>query len=94
MPATVKTIGSSGQICLGKEFAGQTVLVEEDREAGVWIVKRGSFIPDSERWLHTPAVKAEIDEAMDYLDANPPKETDLDALEAQATPDSRTRHGK
>lgn len=94
MPAIVKTIGSSGQICLGKEFAGQTVLVEEDREAGVWIVKRGSFIPDSERWLHTPAVKAEIDEAMDYLDANPPKETDLNALEAQATPDSRTRHGK
>ena len=88
MTATVKTIGASGQICLGKEFAGQTVLVEEDREAGVWIVKRGSFIPDSERWLHAPAIKAEIDEALDYLDANPPKETDLDELAARA------RHGK
>ena len=47
----IKTIGSSGQISLGKKFAGQSVMLEEIK-AGVWIVKLGRFIPDSEQWLH------------------------------------------
>ncbi len=47
----IKTVGSSGQISLGKKFAGQTVMLDEI-EAGVWIVKIGRFIPDNEKWLH------------------------------------------
>ena len=48
---TIKIVGSSGQISLGKKFAGQTVMLDEI-EAGVWIVKIGRFIPDNEKWLH------------------------------------------
>jgi hypothetical protein len=48
--ATIKTIGRSGQIALGKEYAGRSVLVDQ-LEPGVWIIKLGEFIPDSERWL-------------------------------------------
>jgi len=36
MPA-IKTVGRSGQISLGKEFAGQHVLIDEI-EPGVWIL--------------------------------------------------------
>jgi putative transposon-encoded protein len=36
----VKTIGSNGQISLGKEFAGKMVLVEQIEE-GTWIIKCG-----------------------------------------------------
>jgi hypothetical protein len=28
----------------------------EEIKAGVWIVKLGRFIPDSEKWLHGPGV--------------------------------------
>jgi putative transposon-encoded protein len=35
----VKTIGSSGQISLGKQYAGRTVTVEQVAE-GVWTIKR------------------------------------------------------
>ena len=35
----------------------------DEIEPGVWIVKVGAFIPDSERWLHEPAEKAKLDEA-------------------------------
>jgi len=46
----IKTVGNSGQISLGKKFAGQTVLVDEI-QAGVWIVKDGRFISNNEKWV-------------------------------------------
>lgn len=52
----VKSIGTSGQISLGKEHAGRKVLVENP-EPGVWVIRTATIIPDNERWLHEPAVK-------------------------------------
>ena len=76
----IKTVGSSGQIALGKQYAGRHVLVEE-REPGVWIVKLGQFIPDNERWIHTPEIQADLKESFAWAVKNPPRETDLDELE-------------
>ena len=78
----IKTVGSSGQISLGKKFAGQTVMLDE-LEAGVWIVKLGRFIPDNEKWLHGPDAQAELNEAIAWAEENPPKDTDLEELEAR-----------
>jgi hypothetical protein len=78
--ASVKTIGSSGQIALGKEYAGRQALVEEV-EPGTWVVKLGQFVPDSERWLHATRVQKELDEAITWAESHAPNETDLDALE-------------
>jgi hypothetical protein len=77
----IKTVGSSGQISLGKKFAGQTVLLDEI-ETGVWIVKLGRFIPENEKWLHRPEVQAELNEAIAWAEENPPKRTNFDKLEA------------
>ena len=68
----IKTVGSSGQISLGKKFAGQTVMLDEI-EAGVWIVKIGRFIPDNEKWLHRPDVQAELNEAIAWQRKTRPK---------------------
>jgi hypothetical protein len=38
-------------------------------------------IPDNERWLHEPVVKAKLDRALARAAANPPSETDLAELE-------------
>lgn len=77
--AVIKTVGQSGQIALGKAYAGRHVLMDE-LEPGVWLVKLGEFIPDSERWLHAPDVKADLDEAIEWAESHPALETDLDAL--------------
>ena len=77
--ATVKTIGASGQIALGKEYAGRHVLVDEV-ERGVWVVKLGDFIPDSERWLHRPSVSPVIDRAIAWAEKHPPRRTNLEKL--------------
>ncbi len=80
MPQEVKTIGASGQISLGKQYAGRTVIVDE-LEDGVWMIKTAQVIPDNERWLHEPEFKKKLDRALEWSATHPPKETDLDALE-------------
>lgn len=76
----IKTIGRSGQLSLGKKYAGRTVQVEEVEE-GVWTIKVGEFIPDNERWLLDPEVSRDLDEAIAWAERTPPADTDLDELE-------------
>ena len=78
----IKKVGNSGQISLGKKFAGQTVMLEEI-DTGVWIVKLGRFIPDNEIWLHEPDVQAELNEAIAWAEKNPPEDTNFEELEAR-----------
>jgi hypothetical protein len=80
--AIIKTIGSSGQISLGKKFAGQTVMLDEI-QAGVWMLKIGRFIPDNEKWLYEPDVQAELNEAIAWAEKNPPEDTNFEELEAR-----------
>jgi hypothetical protein len=53
MTASVKRGGTSGQISLGKEFAGRTVRIKST-EPGVWLIRTARTIPDAELWLHQP----------------------------------------
>jgi hypothetical protein len=82
--AAVKTVGSSGQIALGKQYAGQQVLVDQV-EPGVWLIKVGEFVPDSERWLFRDSVAADLDEAIGWAEDNPPGESDMDALDSKVS---------
>ena len=79
MMATLKRVGASGQISLGKEFAGRTVLVDSS-EPGVWLIKTAHTIPDTELWLHQPEAAARLDRALSAID-QPAAETDLSVLE-------------
>lgn len=79
MKAATKRIGVSGQLSLGKEFAGRTVLVETP-EPGVWLIKTASTIPDSELWLHQSPHAERLKRALNAVDL-PASEADLDALE-------------
>jgi hypothetical protein len=75
----VKTIGVNGQISLGKQYAGQQVLVEE-QEAGVWLIRAADVIPRNERWLHEPEHKAGLDAALSWAAENAASDADGDAI--------------
>lgn len=77
---SIKTVGRSGQVSLGKKYAGRTVQIEEVEE-GLWTIRLGEFVPDNERWLHQPEAKAELDEAIAWAERTPPADTDLTELE-------------
>jgi hypothetical protein len=51
----VKSIGASGQISLGEEFAGRQVLVESPAK-GVWIIRTATIIPDHEKWTDSSSI--------------------------------------
>ncbi len=75
----IKSIGSSGQISLGKEHAGRQVLVENP-EPGVWVIRTATVIPDNEKWIHTPTIKKDLTAALAWAQKTPPKATDLSKL--------------
>ena len=75
----IKQVGASGQISLGKEFAGRTVVVDSS-QPGVWVIKTAQTIPDSELWLHQPEAADRLDRAMAAM-GQPAQVADLEALE-------------
>ena len=78
----VQTIRDSGEVALGEEHAGRQVLIEEI-ERGVWVIKLGDFIPDSEQWLHKREAQATLQRGIRWAEENAPQESDLDDLERQ-----------
>lgn len=77
-PLSLKTVGTNGQISLGKQFAGRQVLVEE-REPGVWLVRSATVVPDNESWLHQPKAAADFQAALKWAEANKPADSKLAA---------------
>ena len=81
--ASVKVVGANGQISLGKQFAGRQVLVEE-QEAGVWLIRTATVIPDNERWLHEPQAAADLERAMAWSAGQSASDARTDAILATA----------
>jgi hypothetical protein len=67
----VKIIGTNGQLSLGKEFAGKTVLVDQV-DQGTWIIKAGEFIPHSEKWLYQNDNLTKLEKALKWSEKNKP----------------------
>ena len=78
-PPTVKVVGANGQISLGKQFAGRQVLVEE-KEAGVWLIRTATVIPDNERWLHETQAASDLASALEWSKQHPASDIQTDAL--------------
>jgi len=69
----VKVVGNNGQLSLGKEFAGQMVLIDQ-LDKGTWLIKKGEFIADSEKWLYQGHNLAKLDQALSWAENNRPSE--------------------
>ncbi len=77
MPVEIKTIGASGQISLGKKYAGRIVTVDQIGE-GVWTIKTARVIPDNELWPQTPPARVGLDRALEWDAIHTPTESNLD----------------
>ena len=61
--SSVKQVSPSGQISLGKKYAGKTVIIEQPEE-GVWMIKTAITIPENELWLHQEPFKSKLEAAI------------------------------
>jgi hypothetical protein len=75
----VKVVGVNGQISLGKQYAGRQVLLEES-EAGVWLIRTATVIPDNERWLYKADNLANIAKAEQWAIDNPVRTDNADEV--------------
>ncbi|MEI6415485.1 MAG: hypothetical protein WCP34_14665 [Pseudomonadota bacterium] len=75
----LKMVGTSGQLSLGKKYAGKYFEVTEQTD-GVIVMMPMSVIPESETWLHTAKMRERLEKATQWMKDNPPSETDLDTF--------------
>ena len=78
---TIKIVGKSGQISLGKSLAGREFIMETLPDGDI-LLKHAVVMPINERWLHEPAMKEKLARADEWMRNNPAKETNLGDLEA------------
>ncbi|HBL30987.1 MAG TPA: hypothetical protein DD490_29490 [Acidobacteria bacterium] len=82
----IKTVGKSGQISLGKSFAGKTLRMNRQGDGSI-LLTPVAMIPESQLWTLQEPHRSAIAKGMAWAAENPPVETDLDELLAR-----RERH--
>ena len=79
----LKMVGSSGQLSLGKKYAGKYFQVEH-MEGGAVLLRPMKLVPDAEAWVHEPALRAQLRRADEWAKRTPPAATDLTSLVKKA----------
>lgn len=75
----LKMVGNSGQLSLGKKYAGKYFKVEHQSDGAV-LLRPMKVVPDAEAWAHEPAMREQLRRADEWAKHTPPAETKLDNL--------------
>ncbi len=87
----IKVVGKSGQISLGKRYAGKTLRLER-RPDGTVLLTAVAMVPENQLWtLHEPH-RSRIERGLTWAASNKPQETDVeDLLKPRTTRTGRAR---
>jgi len=88
-PVEIKIVGKSGQISLGKSYAGKMLRLERRRD-GTMILTAVAVVPESQLWTLDEPHRSRIDRGLTWAAGTPAKETDLATL----TKRPRRRRGR
>lgn len=75
----IKVVGKSGQISLGKRYAGKTLRVER-REDGTVVLTAVAMVPESQLWTLEEPHRSRIERGLAWAAATEPRETDIESL--------------
>lgn len=75
----VKMVGTSGQLSLGKKYAGQYYELQHLPDGAI-VLRPMKVVPSSEAWVHEPEVQSQLKGAKEWLKKTPRSETSVDAL--------------
>jgi hypothetical protein len=78
----IKTVGKSGQISLGKSYAGKTLRIRRQPDGSI-LLTPVAVIPESQLWTLEEPHRSAIERGMAWAAENPPAESDLDELLAR-----------
>jgi hypothetical protein len=75
----IKVVGKSGQISLGKSYAGKTLRLER-RQDGTVVLTAVAMVPESQLWTLQEPHRSRIERGLIWAAETPPVETDIDDL--------------
>jgi hypothetical protein len=78
MKEKIVTVPKNGQVCLGKAFAGRTIIIQNLKD-GSTLITPGSFVPDNQKTFFTDKAQKQLEEFNSYQ-AELHQENSLDAL--------------
>jgi hypothetical protein len=56
----------------------------EEKEAGVWLIRTATVIPDNKRWQHETQTASDLASALEWSKQHPASDVQTDALLAAA----------
>ena len=77
--AEIKVVGKSGQISLGKTYAGKALRLER-REDGSILLTTVAMVPESQLWTLEAPHRSRIERGLSWAAETRPAETDVDPL--------------
>jgi hypothetical protein len=84
----IKRVGRSGQISLGKRYAGKTLRLERFKDGRI-VLTAVRMVPESQLWTLAEPDRSRIEQGLAWAARTKPSETDLDTL--QTRPVKRVR---
>lgn len=75
----IKVVGKSGQISLGKRYAGKVLRLERLRD-GVLLLTAVAMVPEGQLWTLQEPDRSRIRRGLEWAAGTPPAETDLNGL--------------
>ena len=75
----IKVVGKSGQISLGKNYAGKMLRLERRRD-GTVVLTAVAMVPESQLWTLQEPHRSRIQRGLAWAAETSPRETDLDNL--------------
>jgi hypothetical protein len=85
----IKVVGKSGQISLGKRYAGRTLALER-LEDGSLLLRAVATVPESQLWTLMEPDRSRIARGLAWAAAHSPRESDPSSL-ARRRPRPRRR---
>ncbi len=77
--AEIKVVGKSGQISLGKTYAGKALRLER-REDGSILLTAVAMVPESQLWTVEAPHRSRIERGLAWAAETGPAETDVNVL--------------
>ena len=90
--AEIKVVGKSGQISLGKRYAGKMLRVER-RQDGTVILTAVAMVPEHQLWTLQEPHRSRIEQGLRWAAGTAPQETGIEGL-LKGTKRVRRAHGR
>ena len=91
--AEIKVVGKSGQISLGKGYAGKTLRVERNQDGSI-VLTAVAMVPEAQLWTVEEPGRSRIAQGLHWAATTPAKETDIDALVGRRPRVARAPRGR